>query len=107
LNVAELIGHNEDVFRELNERIEQGHWPAEPSTTAAFRCECASLGCNLLVELTLAEYERVRADARRFLVAPGHELPVAETVRERHDGYLVVEKIGRAGEVAEETDPRG
>jgi hypothetical protein len=106
MSVANRIGQNESVFRELNERIELGQWPGEPEAPVAFRCECANLGCNLLIEVTLREYEQVRADPRRFIVAVGHELPEAETVVARAHGYLVVEKFGRAGEVAEETDPR-
>jgi hypothetical protein len=98
---------NEAVFREINERIEAGHWPDDLDEGVAFRCECGEFACNLLVEVTLDAYERVRADARHFLVSPGHELPAIEVVVERHAGYLVVEKEGLAGEIAEETDPRG
>ena len=102
---GERIGHNEAVFREINERIEAGHWPGERGPLA-FRCECARLGCNVLVELDLGEYEQVRADPRRFVLAPGHELPEAERVVERHTDYEVVEKDGAAGRVADESDPR-
>ena len=77
------IGHNEAVFRDINERIEAGRWPGEPGEPIAFRCECASLGCNLLIELTLAAYERVRADPRHFVLAAGHEIAEVELVVER------------------------
>jgi hypothetical protein len=56
--------------------------------------------------LTPADYERVRADPRRFVVVAGHEVPDAESVVERHPGYLLVEKVGEAASVAEELDPR-
>ena len=102
----ERIGHNEAVFRDLNERIEAGQWPGEEGSPAVFLCECARLGCNMLVELTLREYEQIRADARHFVLAPGHELPEAESVVERNADYVVVEKQGAAARVAEETDPR-
>jgi hypothetical protein len=59
-----------------------------------------------MIELPLAEYERVRAHPRRFLVAPDHEIPEAEIVVESHEDYTVVEKRGEAGKVAEATDPR-
>jgi hypothetical protein len=72
----------------------------------AFRCECAALGCNLLLEVTLADYEAIRAEPRHFVVAPGHEIPAVETVVRREHGYLVVEKVGDAGVVADATDPR-
>ena len=103
---AARLAHNESVFRSINERIEAGAWPAPPSELVAFRCECAALGCNLLLEATLADYEAIRADARLFLVVPGHEVPEIETVVAREAGYIVVRKVGEAGEVAEATDPR-
>ena len=46
----------------------------------------------------------MREHPRRFLVAPGHEHPELERVVERHTGYLIVEKTGTAGTVAEQTD---
>jgi hypothetical protein len=100
------LGLNEALFRSINERIEAGTWPAAQSELAAFRCECAALGCNLMLEMTLAEYEAVRLNPRHFLVAPGHEVPEVEYVVRRNETYLVVEKFGDAGEVADDTDPR-
>jgi hypothetical protein len=100
------LASNESVFREVNEGIERGQWPGEEARPVGFRCECARLGCNLLVELKLADYERIRADPRHFLMVPGHEMPEVETVVERGDGYLVVEKRDEAGAHAEDTDPR-
>jgi hypothetical protein len=103
---AVRLAHNESVFRSINERIEAGTWPASPSELVAFRCECAALRCNLLLEATVADYEAIRSDSRQFLVAPGHELPGIETVVEREPGYVVVRKVGDAGKVADATDPR-
>jgi hypothetical protein len=97
---------NETLFREVNERIEAGLWPAEHAELSAFRCECGSLGCNMLVELTGDEYEHVRASPTHFVVFPGHEIPAIERVVERDAAYVVVEKVGEAADVAEETDPR-
>jgi hypothetical protein len=100
------VAANESVFREVNDAIERGLWPGEEDSLVAFRCECASLECNRLVELTPKAYERVREHPRRFLVLRGHELPEIETVVASHDGYVVVQKRAEAGEVAEATDPR-
>jgi hypothetical protein len=72
---------NEAMFRDVTEAIERGQWPGEDDEPG-FRCECARLGCNQVIALTLPEYERVRAHSRRFVVAPGHELPEAETISE-------------------------
>lgn len=99
------VARNQATFREVNEALERGHWPGDVQPTA-FRCECGRLGCTRMIELPLAEYERVRAHPRRFLVAPDHEIPEAEIVVESHEDYTVVEKRGEAGKVAEATDPR-
>jgi hypothetical protein len=101
------VAVNESVFRDVNEAIERGLWPGEGDSLVAFRCECASLECNRLVELTPKAYERVRENPRRFIVLRGHELPEVETVVETHDEYLVVQKRAAAGETARATDPRG
>jgi hypothetical protein len=100
------IGNNESIFRQINEGIERGQWPGEENAPVGFRCECARLGCNELLELSVREYEEVRSDPRRFMVVPGHERPDAEVVVERHPGYLVVEKRDRAGAIAADNDPR-
>jgi hypothetical protein len=101
------LAHNEAVFRDVNEAIESGKIPADVHETVVFRCECGELGCNDLIEMTVGEYERVRAHPRRFLLTVGHDRPEVETVVEVHSGYAVVEKRDEAGQVAEETDPRG
>ena len=103
--VERRIASNEARFREVNEAISRGQWPGEGSAEG-FRCECAALGCNRLIELTASEYEHVRAQPRRFVVVPGHEREEIETVVETRPGYVVVEKIEEAGERAEELDPR-
>jgi hypothetical protein len=102
----ERLANNQAVFREVNESIESGRWPGENSPVA-FRCECAQLGCDVMIEVPIREYERVRANPRRFLVATEHHLPEVETLVEVFEDYLVVEKRGEAGRAAEESDPRG
>ncbi len=98
---------NEATIRDVNEGIERGQWPGEEDTPVGFRCECARLGCNQLIELTVREYEEIRANPRRFVVLPGHEFPDVETLVESRDGYVIVEKLDQAAEVAERHDPRG
>ena len=103
----ERLARNEAFFRELNERIhgvaiEHGHdgHPYE------FLCECADTHCLDRVALTLDEYETIRADGRRFVLAQGHELPEIEVVVLSEAAHVVVEKVGEAGKVAERLDPR-
>lgn len=104
--VQERLGANEAVFRQINEGIERGQWPGEEDSPVSFRCECARLGCNDLIELSPREYEEVRSNARRFIVLPGHERLEVEVVVERLAGCLVVEKVAQAAERAVESDPR-
>jgi hypothetical protein len=105
-SVQARVGRNESLFRKTNEAIERGQWGDDPAKPIQFRCECARLECNLPVEVSLAEYERVRAFPRRFIVSPGHQLPEFEKVVDHTDRYVVVEKIDGAGEAAEAADKR-
>jgi hypothetical protein len=59
-----------------------------------------------MIELTIGKYERIRAHPRRFFVALGHDVPEVETIVERYENYVVVEKREEAGRLAEATDPR-
>jgi hypothetical protein len=104
--LEQRVARNEALFREVNEGIRRGRWPGEEDTISSFRCECASLGCTEMLPLTLREYEHIRQHACRFLVTPGHERLEVEVVVETRPAYLVVEKIGEAGQTAAETDPR-
>jgi hypothetical protein len=102
------LGQNEALYREVNERVsDQARRQAlSVEEVYEFVCECSNLDCTLRVEISLSEYEAVRAHARRFIVAVGHDLPEAETVVEQTDRYWVIEKDEEAGEVAETLDPR-
>ena len=96
----------ETVFRDVNEAIERGNWPGDEDKPTAYRCECGRLECAELIAVTPDTYERVRSNPRLFLVLPGHNSPEIETVVERTEDYLVVEKRDDAGAIAEATDPR-
>jgi hypothetical protein len=98
------VALNEATFRELNEAIEDGR--RTRTGVVGFLCECGVLGCNEVVELTIPDYESVRADSRHFFVRPGHDTDVDDVI-ERHSGYSVVAKRGPAGRIAESLDPRG
>jgi hypothetical protein len=107
---AEKIAENNDRFRQANEGIAaavEQHGSAEQRVP--FVCECSDMGCFDLLPLLPQEYARVRSNPRWFLHAPGHEPQVAGAVRlvESHEQYLLVEKIGHAGEVADDLERRG
>jgi hypothetical protein len=98
------VALNETTFRDVNEGIEEGRSAREG--LVPFVCECGELGCNAIVEVTLREYESVRAGPRCFLVSPGHGASFDEVHCER-DRYAVVRKPdGPLGELADRTDPR-
>ena len=94
------------MFRDANECIEArlGELSLEDDRSP-FLCECEDPGCRQVLRLTIDEYEAVRAHPRRFIVAPDHPTGHARVV-ERHEGFVIIEKLGEAGETAEELDPR-
>jgi hypothetical protein len=100
---AERAARNEVLFRSINERIAE---LAKSYTFTRFVCECDRKDCVEQVEMTRAQYERIRANPSHFFVRAEHVAPEIETVVGRFDGCLIVEKTGVAGEVAEELDPR-
>ena len=104
---AERIGRNDAIFRRANEGIREAvaglEFGEEP---VPFVCECADPECRKIISMTPTEYGAVRGDARWFLNAPGHEAAAQgwAQVISRHDNYVVVEKTGPAGEVAEQLE---
>ena len=103
------IARNEALFRTVNERVRE--LAASVAATAAsetvpFVCECGSAGCAATVQLTIGEYEQVRANPAQFVVVPGHQIPEVEDVVEQHERYDVVRKHDHEAQIAIETDPR-
>ena len=96
---------NEWLFREVNERIAEVNEKFEVEGETEFLCECGQQTCLETLLLTRAQYGAVRGEGRRFAVVPGHEDGRVERVVMREPGYLVVEKIGEAGEESEAQDP--
>ena len=95
---------NESLFREVNEniaRLEERHGTttAEP----VFVCECSNTDCTQHLAVRPDVYARVRAQPRQFILIPGHEDLQLERIVESHPGYVIVEKTGAAGQVAEQT----
>jgi hypothetical protein len=99
------IARNEVTYRDVNEAIEAGRH-GDDDQPRPYMCECGLLECNDLIELTVAEYEAVRAHPQRFFMVAGHEIPDVEHVVERHERYTVAEKLEIGARIAEETDPR-
>jgi len=106
---ASRAGRNQSFFREINERVKdlnEGFSLVLP--LGDWVCECAEEMCVARIELSADEYEGIRRNGTRFLVAPSdkHVWSDVEDVTERHDRYWVVEKLGEAARVSEQFDPR-
>lgn len=100
----ERLARNEAFFRDLNERLVEGTPNAVPDLVVV--CECADEDCAQRLTLRQGEYEKIRADAKHFVVAHGHADLRIEEVVDRTDRFEVVRKRGVAGDVAEDLDPR-
>jgi hypothetical protein len=103
----ERIAKNEAMFREANERAKAWEERHLDSEVELYFCECAKPDCLEKVSLREADYERVRSDPRRFVIVPGHELPDVETVIERNEGWVIIEKAPEVAGTVEALDPRG
>lgn len=86
------MARTEAAFREVNEAIAEtaARFDAQE---ADFICECADPQCAHRVSAELEDYEQVRSDATRFLLAPGHHEPQVERVVEHTEEFDVVEKV--------------
>jgi hypothetical protein len=104
----ERIARNNATFRDANEHISAAAGVYGIDSPVPFICECGDANCSEIVRLTLDEYEEIRAYSRHFLHVPGHQdaAGVAQIVAQR-DGYVIVEALGRAGDIAEALDERG
>jgi hypothetical protein len=98
---------NQLIFREVNERIAELTVDWNDAGVSLFICECSDRECSKALEIKPAEYEQVRADGARFVVAPSHERSESDRVVERCARFLVIEKAGAAAEAARASDPRG
>jgi hypothetical protein len=96
---------NQSLFRSVNERIEELNRLFDDFTPyGSWICECARTDCIERLDMTLAEYEELRADPTHFAVYPAepHVFHDVERVIGRNDRYWTVEKLGVAAERAEE-----
>jgi hypothetical protein len=106
--MEERIARNQATFRDANERIHAAAGVYAVDMPVPFICECANPTCSDVVPLELREYEEIRSDPRRFLNKPGHQAAAqgAAIVVDERNGYVIVEKVGHAGEIAEALDER-
>jgi hypothetical protein len=90
---ADRMRENEEVFRLANERLRvQIADAVAADRLVPFLCECADERCMERVEMTLADYRGVRADADTFAIVPGHVAEHGERVVEERGSFHVVRK---------------
>ena len=102
----ERLAKNESLFREVNERIAEAAKRTLVLPDAEFLCECGRPECLERIVVQLDEYEAIRAHPDRFVLLFGHQQAEIDRVIDTADDYVIVEKVGEAGKVAEELDPR-
>lgn len=99
----ERAAKNEAAFRNANEKIDARRRDLQLDDAIPYLCECEDETCTNLVRLTASEYEQARAEPRRFIVSRGHQH--RDRVIDERVEYVLVEKAGTGGEIAEETAP--
>ena len=101
------MAENEVRFRALNERLQRqaGTWQGGDGELNLV-CECGDVDCTAAIDLSVPEYEAVRAVETQFVLIRGHERLDIEEVVDGAENWLVVRKRGEAAEIAAGTDPR-
>ena len=94
---------NETLFREINERVAaQVVEVRGEDESFVIACECGDMECTERLWVTPAEYEAIHADPAQFIVVEDHAVLDIEDIVSRNDRYVVVRKLGLAGESATE-----
>jgi hypothetical protein len=101
------LAENEVRFRALNERLRNSGaaWEGREGVLVLV-CECGDEDCTRAIELSPREYETVRAVETQFVVVRGHERPEIEDPVGGAKEWVVVRKLGEAGQIAADADPR-
>jgi hypothetical protein len=106
VDFAERAARNEEVFRQINEKIDLGAAQHQVASTLPFHCECGRLTCTDTIELHPRTYDEIASNPLRFIVKPDHRIPEIERVVTEHANYIVVEKVGEARDEIEREHPR-
>jgi hypothetical protein len=106
MDFAERAARNEEIFREINQRIEEGAEQHDVLGTLPFHCECGRASCLETIEILAGRYAAILCERYRFVVIPGHEEPGIERVIEREADLFVVEKVGEAREQIDRDHPQ-
>lgn len=97
----ERAARNEVTFRRANDKIDAKRRELDVRSPTPYLCECEDESCTELIRLTAAEYEAARSTPTRFVISRGHDHR-GEVVEQGSD-YVLVEKSGVGGRIAEKT----
>jgi hypothetical protein len=86
------VRRNQILFREVNERIAE-ITASHSETASEFLCECGQQDCTTVIDLTLADYQALRYEDERFIVAPGHCVEGVDRLVESRDGFDVLVQV--------------
>jgi hypothetical protein len=93
------------TFRSANEAIVRNVGTSTSPAMLPLICECGSEDCLEEIELSVREYEVLRASPIRFAVLPGHE-DEDEDVLDAFDRFSIVHKKGEGEQIVREFNPR-
>lgn len=99
---------NETRARDLNE-MEDGilRHMGNSGANNRYICECSDASCMATVTLSQEEYEQVRGNGVRFVIALDHEHPELDALISEHEGFAIVQKLpGLPARLARASDPR-
>jgi hypothetical protein len=95
------LAKNQALFRSVNQEIEHIADAQAAAGPLSFLCECASPACGAHLELPQGEYDAIRQNPTHFFVLPDHVYPEVETIVDDRDRYVIVEKFGVGGRIAQ------
>src|SRR3954454_13787549 len=106
---AERVAFNDDIFRKANEDVRavaEGALGDHGERVLPVICEGPGETCAEVLMVPLREYKRIRSNPVLFFNARGHDAAGGAWSRvvEDHEGYVVIEKLGRAAELSEILD---
>jgi len=106
MEFADRAARNEEVFRSVNDRIEQGAEQHAVEAPLPFHCECGRASCLARIEIPPRVYALIVRHRYRFMVVAGHEDAAIERVVERQPTHVVVEKVGEARKQIDRDHPQ-
>jgi len=66
------------LIKEVNARVRELNSRSEVPGSAGFFCECGRPGCTDILDLSVADYDVLRAKGDGFLVKSGHQAATPE-----------------------------